>query len=133
MKRKKKRGGGLKINTSPAIKMSEIMGEFAGDYISMGETTEERQNYLNGACTAWNVAVLPEHKRGAAMEKIIKEYNRINAGNDDLEFFLENLRKLIARKLEMFPDVNKVIINASIEPIDSTRYRILVLSTENPR
>ena len=50
------------INTSPQIKMSELIGEYASDYIDMGENTEERQNHLNGACVAWNIASLdPEH------------------------------------------------------------------------
>ena len=54
MKRIKKRlkSKNLIINTSPKIKMSELIGEYASDYINMGENTEERQNYLNGACTA---------------------------------------------------------------------------------
>jgi hypothetical protein len=32
----------------------------------------------------------------------------------------------------MFPGVKKVIIDASIEPISDTKYRIVVASTDNP-
>ena len=53
----------LFIDTSPKIKMSEIIGEYASDYINMGNNTEERQNFFNSACSAWNIAVLPEHLR----------------------------------------------------------------------
>ena len=62
MKKKKKRikEGNLVIKTSPEVKMSQLIGEYASDYINMGETTEERQSYLNSACSAWNIAVLPE-------------------------------------------------------------------------
>jgi uncharacterized protein (DUF1778 family) len=38
----------------------------------------------------------------------------------------------IKKKLQMFPGVKKVIIDAAIEPISDTKYRILVASTDRP-
>ena len=119
------------INTSPEIKMSELIGQYASDYINMGEDTEERQNYLNGACTAWNIAVLPEHSREEALRRVIKEYKKANPGVDDADDFEQDLRTLIRKKLEMFPGIKKVIANAGIEPISDTKYRILVVSTDD--
>lgn len=134
MKKKKKqvKKGSLLINTSPEIKMSELIGEYASDYINMGETTDERQSYLNSACSAWNIAVLPEHLREEALRRNIEEYKRINPGIDDADNLAHDLRKLIQKKLQMFPGVKKVIINAAIEPISDTKYRILVASTDHP-
>jgi RNA-splicing ligase RtcB len=134
VKKKKKqiKKENLLINTSPEIKMSELIGAYASDYINMGETTEERQSYLNGACSAWNIAVLPEHLREEAVRRNIKEYKRINPGIDDADNLAHDLRKLIQKKLEMFPDVKKVIIDASIEPISDKKYRIVVASTDHP-
>jgi hypothetical protein len=119
------------INMSPEIKMSELIGAYASDYINMGENTEERQNYLNGACTAWNIAVLPEHSREEALRRVMKEYKKANPGVDDADGFEQNLRTLIRKKLEMFPEIKKVIVNAGIEPISDTKYRILVVSTDD--
>jgi len=134
VKKKKKRikKGNLLINTSPKIKMSELIGEYASDYINMGESMEERQSYLNGACSAWNIAVLPEHLREEALSRNIAEYKRMNPGVDDADDLADDLRKLIQKKLQMFPGVKKVIIEASIEPISDTKYRILVASTDHP-
>jgi hypothetical protein len=134
VKKKKKqiKKGNLLINTSPEIKVSELIGEHASDYINMGESTEERQSYLNEACSAWNIAVLPEHLREEALRHNIAEYKRMNPGVDDAENLADNLRKLIKKKLQMFPGVKKVIIDASIEPISDTKYRILVASTDHP-
>jgi len=134
VKKKKKRikKGNLVINTSPEVKMSELIGEYASDYINMGETTEERQSYLHGACSAWNIAVLPEHLREEALRRNIAEYKRMNPEADDAENLADDLRKLIEKKLQMFPGVKKVIIDASIEPIGDTKYRILVASTDHP-
>ena len=98
----------------------------------MGESTEECQSYLNGACSAWNIAVLPEHLREKALSHNIAEYKRMNPGADDADNLADDLRKLIEKKLQMFPDVRKVIVDASIEPISDTKYRILVASTDRP-
>ena len=134
MKKKRKRikKGNLVINTSPEVKMSELIGEYASDYVNMGETTEERQSYLHGACSAWNIAVLPEHLREEALSRNIAEYKRMNPGVDHADDLGDDLRKLIQKKLQMFPSVKKVIIEASIEPISDTKYRILVASTDHP-
>jgi hypothetical protein len=131
-KTKQMKKGNLFINAAPEIKMSELIGEFASDYINMGETTDERQSYLNGACSAWNIAILPEHLREEALSRNIEEYKRINPGIDDADNLVHDLRKLVQKKLQMFPSVKKVIIDASIEPISDTKYRILVASTDHP-
>ena len=34
--------------------------DFAGDYIAMGEDIEDKQQYLNSAVSAWNIACLDE-------------------------------------------------------------------------
>jgi len=55
----------------------------------------------------------------------------MNPGTDDVENFEHDLRILIQKKLEMFPDIKKVIIDAMIEPINETQYRINIASTDD--
>jgi len=112
--------------------MSELIGEYASDYINMGETMEERQSYLNSACSAWNISVLPERLREEAIRRNIEEYKRINPGIDDADNLAHDLRKLIQKKLKMFPGVKKAIIDAALEPISDTKYRIFIVSTDHP-
>ena len=125
------KSGKVIINTSPKIKMSELISEYASDYINMGEDTEERQNYMNGACTAWNIAILDENHREGALCKAIEGYKRINPGSDDVENFEHDLRTLIQKKLETFPDIKKVIIDAMIEPFSETKYQINIASSDD--
>ncbi len=134
MKKKKRqiKKENLFINTSPEIKMSELTGKYASDYINMGETTDERQSYLNGACNAWNIALLPEHLQEEAICRSVEEYKRINPGVDDSDNVGHDLRILVQNKLKMFPNVKKFIVNASIEPISDRKYRIIVASTDDP-
>ena len=111
--------------------MSELISAYASDYINMGEDTEERQNYLNGACTAWNIAILDENQREGALCKAIEQYKRMNPGTDDVDNFEHDLRILIQKKLKMFPNVRKIIIDAMIEPINETQYRVNIASTDD--
>ena len=133
MKKIKRRlkSGKVVINTSPEIKMSELIGKYASDYINMGEDTEERQNYLNGACTAWNIAILDENHREEALRKAIESYKKMNPGSDDADNFEHDISLLIQKKLEMFPDIKKVIVDAMIEPINETQYRVNIASTDD--
>ena len=119
------------IKTSSKIKMPEVICEYASDYISMGEDTEDRQNDLNGAWTAWNIAVLDQKDREKAIQNTLEDYTRRNPGTDDLANFEQNLRKLIQKKLDMFPDIKKIIVDAKLEPIDGINYQINVASTYN--
>ena len=123
----------LFIDTSPKIKMSEIIAEYASDYINMGNNTEERQNFLNSACSAWNIAVLPEHLRSEALRRNIEEYKKINSGIGDEDDLKHDMEILIQEKIRMFPKLKKVILDATIEPVNDEQYRITVISSDNPQ
>lgn len=131
-RRKSKKSKNILINTSPKSKMSEFIAEYASDYINMGSNTEERQSYLNGACTAWNIAVLPEHLRKEALKKNLEDYKRLNPEIDDSDDLMHDMKILIQKKIKMFPNEKKVILNAFVEPINDTQYRIRVVSTDKP-
>ena len=113
-------------------KMSALVAEYASDYINLGDTTEERQSFLNGACTAWNIANMPDHLRDATLQQTAQNYKEMNPGIADVESYLNDMRILIQKKLRMFPEIRKTIVNASIEPVDDTQYRIRVISTDHP-
>ena len=129
--KKRRKMGNLVINTSPKIRMSELIEKYASDYINMGDNTEERQSFLNGACTAWNIANLPAHLREEALRRTVEEYKRINPGIDDADDYAHDLKILVQKKLQMFPEVKKLIVDAAVEPVTETQYRITVTSTDN--
>jgi len=118
----------IKVNRSPAVKMSGIIADFASDFINMGQTTEERQILLNGACTAWNIANLPSDQREQALNQTLDDYMRINPDADDVDNLAYNLKLLIEKKLKMFPDMKKTVVNAAVEPVGATSYKIHVAS-----
>ena len=120
--RKKRR----KLAVKP--KISQMVLDMAAGYINLGETREDRENYLRSACSAWNIACLPVSKRKRFIKKYLKQYQKINGATlSDCQDLEENLEKLIAQKERLYPDVNTQIIDSRIEDSDG-RDRIVVIS-----
>ena len=73
---------------------------FAGDYIAMGDDIEDKQQYLNGAVSALNIACLDEKARRRSIKKYMAEYRKLNPTQIKRDFrdVEENLRLLIDQK-----------------------------------
>ena len=100
--------------------MSEMVWEFAGDFIRMGDTLGERQSLLNAAFSAlWNIASNSSEVRQQHLDKYLKEYRRYNrdADQEELEGVRDYMEGLIEKKLERFPNDLRQIVGAQI--IDS--------------
>lgn len=102
------------------IKISEMLLNFAGNYISMGEDIEEKQQYLNGVVSAWNIACLNEKDRERSIKKYMSEYRKLNPSQSKRDFrdVEENLRLLIKEKEKFYPEVRIQIVNAHIQEVD---------------
>lgn len=101
--------------------------EVAEGYIDMGETTEERENYLRSACSAWNIACLPTLKRESAIKRYVEQYKKINKADDaDCKALEEDLRLLIKQKDRLYPDVIVQIVDSKIEHINGRDHVIIV-------
>ena len=105
---------------SSKAKVSEMVLGFAGDYIAMGESVEEKQEYLNGAVSAWNIACLDEKYREKTIKRYMAEYRKLNPTQSKHDFrdIEEDLRKLIKQKDKLYPAVRVQIANAIIREID---------------
>ena len=82
---------------------------FAGDYIAIGENIEEKQELLNGAVSAWNIACLEEKKRKRAIKVYMVEYRKLNSthvrkgvrclnNQQNINLFCQMLRPLCLRR-----------------------------------
>ncbi len=96
-------------------RISEMIWEFAGDFIRMAETPEQRQSLLNAACSAWNMACNPP-ALGKALDQYMREYERFNPNADRtaLAGVRSDMEKLIHKKLEMFPGDQRQIVGAQL-------------------
>lgn len=100
-------------------KISAMVLKVAEGYIDLGETTEERENYLRSACSAWNIACLPPPERDSAIKQYIEQYQKINKADEaDCIALEEDLRQLIKQKDKLYPNVKVQIVGSRIESIN---------------
>ena len=118
-----------KPNKSTKRKMSEMISEMAAGFLWVGDTLGERQNRLNAACTAWNMACCPPESRQRQLEQYKEGYLRFNPATSpgDLGNILKDMELLIERKLKMFPDDKRQIVSARVVKVGNV-YRIEVAS-----
>jgi hypothetical protein len=123
MSRRKKSTG------SPKRKMSEMISEMAAGFLGVGDTIGERQNRLNAACSAWNMACGSPEVRQRQLEQYKEGYLRFNPATSpgDLDNIIKDMELLIERKLKMFPDDKRQIVSARVVMVGKD-YRIEVAS-----
>jgi hypothetical protein len=101
----------------------------AKGFISVGDTIGERQNRLNAACNAWNLACGSPEVRQRQLKQYAESYMRFNPATspDDLANMLKDIELLIERKLKMFPEDRRQIVSAMVVLV-GTNYRIELVS-----
>ena len=116
-------------DSSPKRKMSEMISKVAAGFLGVGDTIGERQNRLNAACSAWNMACGSPEVRQRQLEEYREGYLRFNPATSpgDLANILKDMEVLIERKLKMFPNDHRQIVSARVLKIENA-YRIEVAS-----
>lgn len=112
--KKKKKLHPQKSKSACPINVSEMIINYAGDYISLGDTIVKRQNYLNLACVAWNISLLDGYKRGLAIDNFLNEYKANNPGIENTDNLIYDLNLLIEEKLKLYPSQKLSILKAEI-------------------
>lgn len=95
------------------MKISQMIIDFAADYINLGDTIEKKQSYLNTACVAWNIAILPVHLRQAALHEFLTQYTTRNPHTHDEQNLRHDMELLMQQKLALFPHVRTPIAHAT--------------------
>jgi hypothetical protein len=130
-KRKKKKANLRKRRNTKKLKISQLVINFAQDFISLGNTIEGKQSYLNAACVAWNISLLPDNLRCTAIDHFIEEYKNLNPGTEDINNVRNDIELLIEEKLSMYPNEKSSIVNAQITD-NNGKEKIIVFSKEQP-
>ena len=98
--------------------------DFAGEFIEMGENVEEKQQYLNSAVSAWNIACLDEKAQKRAIKKYMHEYRKLNPTQSKRDFrdVEKNLILLIKNKMKLYPEERVQIVDARIQEINGKNH-----------
>lgn len=102
-------------------KFSAIVAEFVAGYTDPDEPRlEVRQNYVNVACIAWNIAELARHEHEKALRTYLDVYRANNPGSleSTLTALETDIRALIAWKLEKFASFHGTIMEAKLSEVD---------------
>ncbi|ODS31808.1 MAG: hypothetical protein SCARUB_03056 [Candidatus Scalindua rubra] len=96
----------------------------AGNFIGMGEGIDDKQEYLNCAVSAWNIACTKGNDRKQGIKEYMNEYKKMNPTftKEDFKDEEENIRLLIQQKDKLYPDVNIQIANATIQEIEGKNH-----------
>ena len=106
-----------------------MISEMTRDFLGVGDTIGERQNRLNAACSAWNMACGSPEVRQRQLDEYKRAYLRFNPATSptDIANILKDIESLIERKLKMFPDDLRQIVSAKIMKVGNV-YRVEVVS-----
>ena len=127
MKKSKKKKRSVKSKQTKPLKISEMIINYASDYISLGDTIDQKQSYLNGACTACNISLFPAAKRKEAVDEFITQYKAVNPDVDDVENVRHDIELLIKEKLRLYPNEKRAIAKAEFVE-EAGKERIIVAS-----
>ena len=119
----------MNADPAPKRKMSEMISEMAADFISLGDTAEEKQNRLNATCSAWNMACGSPEMRRQQLEEYVEAIRRFYPAHTpgNLANISGEMKSLMKRKLQMFPDDKRQIVSAKIVMVGKD-FRIEVAS-----
>jgi hypothetical protein len=113
-------------------KVSEMLMNVARDYLAMGDDIEEKQQLLNGAASAWNIACLEKKERERAIERYMRRYKEMNPQHTEQDYRETegDLKLLIEEKDRLYPDVNVQVAHAEVKEIGEKLHVTVMSITE---
>jgi len=103
------------LRNQTEIRMAEVIANFSSDILSTAKDGYQRKSFLNCACTAWNISLFPEDKIESQLDISVHDYERHNPDSTDSSNYRHNLEQLIMRKNELYPNIRRTVVEASIE------------------
>ena len=121
---------GILKNPQGEVKMSDVLEEFIEPYLPEADELEKRQMLFEMAIIAWNLAIMPEHKRQSALDELFKDLmkGKPATAKRDLNSLMD---EMVARKLELFPNNRRYILDFQLEDIGD-QFHLSVASTLAP-
>jgi len=124
MKRKNK---SKSRNKKVPIDINQEFGDFCEDYVLQGSNIDEVRKYLNFASIAWNLSLYPQETRNEQVKVISDEYERLNPEMLNSDYLQHDLKLLIDKKLDSYPEIKRTITKVEIKEANK-QYKI---STES--
>ena len=97
-------------------KLSEMVLDFATEFLRLGKTPDKRRNLLRSACSAWNLACAPPEARTELLDRFMASCLKNNPGTDSeqCQGVRRDMEQLIQQKLKKYPQVIKQIVSCEL-------------------
>ncbi|MFN8577729.1 MAG: hypothetical protein U0354_12805 [Candidatus Sericytochromatia bacterium] len=110
--------------------VSQMMSEFTKDMTESAETDEEVKRAVEFAIIAWNTSVIMKRQgNDSALKQVIEALKQQELGKEDV--LEKDLKILIDRKNEMFPNEDVLIANYDISFSKDGSFSLSVASIVN--
>lgn len=109
------------------IKMSEIIIEFADEFLQKMHTKNQKKRVLDLACLAWNLGIV------AAQDGQLPDLDEVIGmmeikDNEKIEVFKYMLSVLVNKKLTEYDLIDRIIVNYEITDDTDEDFRIDIMS-----
>lgn len=107
--------------------MSEVLEAFVEPYLDVVDSHTAREKLFMTAVAAWNLALMPAKQRST----LIKELIAASVDKNDRltqQDMREILNEMVARKLDLFPDNKRFIVNFQLQETKG-KFHLSVAST----
>lgn len=132
MGRLKKRDSNKTIFVSPeeigVRKMSEIILEYADEFLSLTDTRREKEDVIELAIAAWNIALADEDKRFSLIDNLVSEVWKIERNSSHWKKTVSVILILINKKLQKYPLIERPILDYNFIKLNSDEYHLNVIS-----
>ncbi|MCT7957228.1 hypothetical protein [Laspinema palackyanum] len=109
------------------VKMSEVLEAFVEPYLDLVPSMSQRQQLLDLAVIAWNLAFMPENELPSTLDYLLQDISK-----DDDPFFYKEIRSvindLITRKKEVFAEHKRYIVACELQDAGK-EFHLSVIST----
>lgn len=121
---------GVIQNPKGQVKMSEVLEDFIKPYLEEIDSYAQKQQFIELAVVAWNLAILPEEARQAMREQLQSSLDQRGLP-EDREFVDSLLDELMERKVQYFPNNRRLIMEFQFEDAGD-QYHLSVASMQAP-
>jgi hypothetical protein len=113
------------FNPRGEISMSDAISKLIEPYKQDAPDYNSFNNLVTFACIAWNTSILPEEKRGKALQEMLKMFPGTLKDRHGLYLMLT---ELMDRKRSLFPNVSRMIVEHKVTDQGDT-FHIAIAST----
>lgn len=112
------------IQAKTQLVMSGIILDYAEPLLRDCHGIEEQKKAILLAITCWNMSFLSEDEQQDAIDRALND----SLSTDNTAKVLEIMRVMIKRKNDVFPDMNRFILNYEITEGEKNDFHLMVAS-----